>query len=186
MDMGYLTFDTILVPAVHRKVDRHWRVCTVIGGSCHKIVVLSRQRFIVTNTTKLKNRSFDSSRNYCTSVDSGRNEKQSFNPLCPGAELRPLHHALCYCLFLQKQTQDISLLRIFQLCHIVLHSYQSVQCVCVCVCIFRIVMVTFSISMYIMCVCLFSALSCWVGTLQISIIIIIMVPSDIAQSCMPV
>ena len=27
------------------------------------------------------------------------------------------------------------LLRIFQLSHIVLHSYQSVQCVCVCVCV---------------------------------------------------
>ena len=37
--------------------------------------------------------------------------------------------ALCYSLFLQKPTQDISLLRIFQF--IVLHSYQSVQCVCV-------------------------------------------------------
>ena len=37
-------------------------------------------------------------------------------------------------LFLQKSTQDISLLRIFQLNHIVLHSHQSVQCVCVCVC----------------------------------------------------
>ena len=34
---------------------------------------------------------------------------------------------------LQKPTQDISLLRIFQLNHIVLHSYQSVQCVCACV-----------------------------------------------------
>ena len=33
--------------------------------------------------------------------------------------------------------------------------------------------IKFSISMYIMCVCLFSALSCRVGTLQISIIIII-------------
>ena len=40
-----------------------------------------------------------------------------------------------YSLFLQKPTQDISLLRIFQLNHIVLHSYQSVQCVCVCVCV---------------------------------------------------
>ena len=29
--------------------------------------------------------------------------------------------------------QDISLLRIFQLNHIVLHSHQSVLCVCVCV-----------------------------------------------------
>ena len=33
--------------------------------------------------------------------------------------------------------------------------------------------ITFSISMYIVCVCLFSALSCRVGALQISIIIII-------------
>ena len=39
----------------------------------------------------------------------------------------------CYSLFLQKPTQDISLLRIFQLNHIALHSHQSVQCVCVCV-----------------------------------------------------
>ena len=37
-------------------------------------------------------------------------------------------------LFLQKQTQDISLLRIFQCSNIFLHPYQSVQCVCVCVC----------------------------------------------------
>ena len=43
--------------------------------------------------------------------------------------------ALCYSHFLQKSTQDISLLRIFQLNHIVLHSHQSVQCVCVCVCV---------------------------------------------------
>ena len=46
-------------------------------------------------------------------------------------QLPPRHQALCYSLFLQKPTQDISLLRIFQLNHIVLHSYQSVQCVCV-------------------------------------------------------
>ena len=120
----------------------------------------------------------------------------------------PRHQALCYSLFLQKLTQDISLLRIFQLNYIVLHSHQSVQCacvracvracararacgcvcvcVCVCVCIFCIIMlehlsiytflfffITFSISMYIMCVCLFSALSRRVGALQISIIIII-------------
>ena len=45
----------------------------------------------------------------------------------------PRHQALCNSLFLQKSTQDISLLRIFQLNHIVLHSYQSVQCVCACV-----------------------------------------------------
>ena len=83
-----------------------------------------------------------------------------------------------------KSTQDISLLRIFQLNHIVLHSHQSVQCVCVCVraCIICITILehlsiytfknkTFSISMYIMCVCLFSALSRRVGALQISIII---------------
>ena len=38
-------------------------------------------------------------------------------------------------LFLQKSTQDISLLRIFHLNHIVLHSHQSVRCVCVCVCV---------------------------------------------------
>ena len=40
-----------------------------------------------------------------------------------------------YSLFLQNPTQDISLLRIFQLNHIVLHSYQSVQYVCVCACV---------------------------------------------------
>ena len=47
-----------------------------------------------------------------------------------------------YSLFFQKSTQDISLLRIFQLNHIVivLHSHQSEQCVCVCVCIFCIIM----------------------------------------------
>ena len=46
----------------------------------------------------------------------------------------PRHQALCYSLFLQKPTQDISLLRIFQLSHIVLHFYQFVQFVCVYVC----------------------------------------------------
>ena len=53
----------------------------------------------------------------------------------------PRHQALCYSLFLQKPSRDISLLRIFQLNHIALHSYQSVQyvCVCVCVCIFCII-----------------------------------------------
>ena len=109
----------------------------------------------------------------------------------------PRHQALCYSLFLQKSTQDISLLRIFQLNHIVLHSHQSVQymCVCVCVrgcvcvCIFCIIIlehlsiytflfnlffwITFSISVYIMCVCLFSALIGRVGALQISIIIVL-------------
>ena len=44
----------------------------------------------------------------------------------------PRHQTLCYSFFLPKSTQDISLLRIFQLNHIVLHSHQSVQCVCVC------------------------------------------------------
>ena len=47
----------------------------------------------------------------------------------------PRRQALCYSLLLQKQTQDISLLRIFQLSIIVHHPYQSVQCVCVCVCL---------------------------------------------------
>ena len=110
------------------------------------------------------------------------------------------------------KSQLISLLRIFPLNHIVLHSYQSVACVCVCVCVcvcagmhariracvcvcvcvcmcvhllhnytwtlvdiyaYLFFWKTFSISMYIMCVCLFSALSHRVGTLHISIIIII-------------
>ena len=39
-----------------------------------------------------------------------------------------------YSLFLQKQTQDIYLLRIFQLSNIVHHPYQCV-CVCVCACV---------------------------------------------------
>ena len=89
-------------------------------------------------------------------------------------------------LFLQKPTEDISLLRIFQLSHIVLHSYQSVQCVCVCVHIlhsyawtlFFILFLTFSVWMYIMCVCLFSALNRRVVALQISIIIIIITWHD--------
>ena len=60
-------------------------------------------------------------------------------------------------------------------------------CVCVCMCVgissivfknpcqylLLLFLITFSISMYIMCVCLFSALSHRVGALQISIIIII-------------
>ena len=46
----------------------------------------------------------------------------------------PRHQALCYPLFIQKPTQDISLFRIFQLNHIVFHSHQSVQCVCACMC----------------------------------------------------
>ena len=89
-----------------------------------------------------------------------------------------------YSFFLQKQTQDISLLRIFQLSNTVLHPYQSVHCVCVssqtdgsvCVCVCVCVCVhahvcahvcasftcvdvykslkTFFISMYIMCIIL--------------------------------
>ena len=67
-------------------------------------------------------------------------------------------------------------------------------CACACVCIFCIIMlehlsiyiykkmVTFSISMYIMCVCLFSALSRRVGALQISIIIIIITtPTEVGS-----
>ena len=46
------------------------------------------------------------------------------------SNLPPRHQALRYSLFLQKLTQDISLLRIFQLSHIVCQPYQSVQCVC--------------------------------------------------------
>ena len=65
----------------------------------------------------------------------------------------PRHQALCYSLFLQKQTQDISLLKIFQLSNIVQ---------CVCVCIFCIVMLetmsTLCVSFFfltcIVCVCL--------------------------------
>ena len=41
----------------------------------------------------------------------------------------PIRHSAT--LFLQKQTKDISLLRIFQLSNTVLHPYQSVHCVCV-------------------------------------------------------
>ena len=76
--------------------------------------------------------------------------------------------------------------------NLVLHGQSSrfssgvCVCVCVCVCISDIVfknpcrylllcLITFSISMYIMCVCLFSALSRRVGALQISIIIIIII-----------
>ena len=109
----------------------------------------------------------------------------------------PRHQALCYSLFLQKQTQDI-FLRIFQLSNITPISL----CVCACmrVCIFCIVTLetlstlcvsffffsymymlyifiadNISILMYIMCVilCLFSALSRRVGALQISIILFI-------------
>ena len=61
------------------------------------------------------------------------NELEYWPP--PLEQSPPRHQALSYSLFLQKPTQDISLLRIFQLNHIVLHSYQSVQCVCVCVCV---------------------------------------------------
>ena len=45
----------------------------------------------------------------------------------------PRRQALYYSLFLQKQTQDISLLQIFQLSNTVLYPYTSAQCVCVCV-----------------------------------------------------
>ena len=74
----------------------------------------------------------------------------------------PRYQALCYFLFLQKQTQDISLLGIFQLSNIVLHPSQSVQCVHACVrvpvcahiymLVFVKLQLTFSISTYIMCV----------------------------------
>ena len=74
----------------------------------------------------------------------------SVKPLWPPhlEQSPPRHQALCCSLFLQKPTQDISLPRIFQLNHIVLHSYQSVQCECVCVCIFCIIMLE-HLSIYI-------------------------------------
>ena len=72
--------------------------------------------------------------------------------------------------------------------YVCVRAYMCVRaCVCVCMCIFCIIMhehlliytfffflITFSILMYIMCVCLFSALSHRVGALQISMVIIIM------------
>ena len=79
----------------------------------------------------------------------------------------------------QKPTQDISLLVIFQLSHIVLYSYQSVECACVCACIVMRETLSIYINFFdnifhldVHYVCLFSALSCKVGALQISIIII--------------
>ena len=48
----------------------------------------------------------------------------------PHLEQSPPRHSATLSSF---KSQLISLLRIFQLNHIVLHSYQSVQCVCVCV-----------------------------------------------------
>ena len=60
----------------------------------------------------------------------------------------------------KSQLEDISLIRIFQLSHIVLHSYQSVQCVCISSIVFKnpcrylsFFWITFSISVYIRCVC---------------------------------
>ena len=109
----------------------------------------------------------------------------------------PRHQAICFSLFLQKPTEDISLLTIFWLSHTVLRSYQSVQCVCVCVYILHSYAwnlvdifffcggggggIAFSISMYIMCVCLFSALSRRVGALQMPIIIIIITGPNLFQ-----
>ena len=130
-------------------------------------------------------------------------------PLCPQSQLTPYW-----------STED-TFLRVFQLSNIVLHPYQSVQCVwggggacvrvclraclcvrayvCVCVCararilhilclnscrclhyvlVFLQLLITFSISMYIMCVtslCLFSAFSHGVGALQMSMNTIISV-----------
>ena len=115
----------------------------------------------------------------------------------------PRHQALCYSLFLQKPTQDISLLRIFQLSHIVLHSYQSVQCVsvCVCVCVCACMCACVCVHLlhnYALNTCqyiyiyiifwgitfsLFSALSRRVGTLQILIIIIIIKYTNTLFSC---
>ena len=43
------------------------------------------------------------------------------------------HQALCYSLLLQKHTQDVSLLQIFQLTSTGIHPGLSLQCVCVCV-----------------------------------------------------
>ena len=77
---------------------------------------------------------------------------------------------LCCTLFLQKQTQDISLLQIFQLSNTAHHPHQSVcasctqlrvnPCWCVhCVSCFVKLLITFSILIYLACVilCLFSA-----------------------------
>ena len=64
--------------------------------------------------------------------------------LHPHSFLEDLQGAAAGCVLRQARRQitgrnaglkDISLLRIFQLSRIVLHSYQSVQFVCVCVCV---------------------------------------------------
>ena len=63
----------------------------------------------------------------CSNSNSSTSKPMSFHFLSlwpPHLEPSPpRHQALCYSLFLHKQTQDISLLRMFQLSNIVLHLY---------------------------------------------------------------
>ena len=59
----------------------------------------------------------------------------------------------------QKSTQDISLLRIYQLNHIVFHSHQSVQCVCVRACVCMRVCVCVCVCVCIFCIGILEHLS---------------------------
>ena len=63
----------------------------------------------------------------------------------------PKHQELCYSLFLQHQTQDISL-RIFKLSNTVLHHHLSVQYVCACMCVYVCVHACVCVSVCV-CVC---------------------------------
>ena len=99
----------------------------------------------------------------------------------------PRHQALCYSLFLQMQTQDISFHRTFQLSNIVAGA--CIFCIVTfehlsTLCIYIFIADNISISMYILCVilCLFSALSRRVCALQIFIIIIIKIERKINWS----
>ena len=62
----------------------------------------------------------------------------------------PRHQELCYSLFLQHQTRDISL-RIFKLSNTVLHHHLSVQYVCACMCVCMHVCVSVCVCV---CVCI--------------------------------
>ena len=87
---------------------------------------------------------YSPSRSLCSSSDTRMLKIQRFNHKTHG--FRTFSHfgphiwnnlpqePLCYSLFLQNPTQDISLLRIFQLSHIC-PSLLSVCTVCVCVCV---------------------------------------------------
>ena len=105
--------------------------CTQFGGTIGVHAVKIYSTLVSQNATP---NSFVSQREKKPKWIRKYSHKNQLNPYCQTAPIK------ITTINLTKPTQDICLLRIFQFSHIVLHSYQSVQCVCVCVCVFCTVM----------------------------------------------